>query len=58
MGGENKTKVISNSSGCAVIWLIGWLFCMGFLKLTFWKAVVGLILWPYYLGDKLSSLMN
>jgi len=32
------------------IWFAGWLFCIGFLKLAFWKAVLGLIIWPYYLG--------
>jgi hypothetical protein len=32
------------------IWFAGWLFTLGFLKLSFWKAVLGLVLWPYYLG--------
>ena len=29
---------------------IGWLFTIGFLKLTFWKGALALIVWPYYLG--------
>jgi hypothetical protein len=32
------------------IWFIAWLFTIGFLKLTFWKGVLALIVWPYYLG--------
>lgn len=36
------------------IWFIGWLFTIGFAKLTFWKAVFSLIVWPYYLGSALS----
>jgi len=28
----------------------GWLFTIGFPRLTFWKGVVALVLWPYYLG--------
>ncbi|HET9950516.1 MAG TPA: hypothetical protein VFS09_01850 [Candidatus Eisenbacteria bacterium] len=32
------------------VWFIGWLFTIGYLKLTFWKGVLALIVWPYYLG--------
>jgi hypothetical protein len=32
------------------IWLIGWLFTIGYLHLPFWKAVLALIIWPYSLG--------
>lgn len=36
------------------IWLIGWLFAIGYLKLAFWQGLLALILWPYYLGAALS----
>ena len=36
--------------GLASLSIIGWLFTIGFLKLTFWKGVLALIVWPYYLG--------
>lgn len=36
------------------VWFIGWLFTIGFLKLTFFKGLLALILWPYYIGDFLS----
>jgi len=32
------------------IWLIAWLFTIGFLSLSFWQGVLALIIWPYYLG--------
>jgi hypothetical protein len=32
------------------IWFIGWLFTVGFVGLSFWKAVLALIVWPYLLG--------
>ena len=32
------------------IWYIGWLFTVAFVKLAFWKAVLALIIWPWYLG--------
>lgn len=31
-------------------WFAGWLFTIGFLQLGFWKGVLALVLWPYYLG--------
>ncbi len=31
-------------------WFMAWLFTIAFLKLSFWKAVLALVLWPYYLG--------
>ncbi len=37
------------------VWFIGWLFTIGFLKLTFFKGLLGLILWPYYIGEFLSG---
>jgi hypothetical protein len=38
------------------IWFMGWLFTIGFLKLTFFKGLLALIIWPYYIGDFLSNL--
>jgi uncharacterized membrane protein len=58
MGDNGKSKTYKNRAGdCGIIWLIGWLFSIGFLKLAFWKAVLALILWPYYIGDILSQFI-
>ncbi len=45
--------IINNQEGffCS-LWFIGWLFTIGYLKLSFWKGVLALIIWPYYLGVK------
>ena len=32
------------------LWLAAWLFTIGFLKLSFWKGVLAILVWPYYLG--------
>ncbi len=37
-------------TGMGIVWIIGWLFTIAFAKLTFWVAVLGIVLWPYYLG--------
>ena len=33
-----------------MVWFAGWLFTIGYLKLSFWKGVLGLVVWPYFLG--------
>lgn len=38
------------------LWFAAWLFTIGFLHLTFWRSVLALVLWPYYLGLTFSSL--
>ena len=35
------------------IWFMGWLFTVGFTHPAFWKALLAIIIWPYYLGAAL-----
>lgn len=39
------------------LWIAAWLFTIGFLKLSFWQAVLAIVIWPYYLGAAFSSLV-
>lgn len=45
---EHRYTRVGSAGG--VIWFIGWLFTLAFAKLLWWQAIVGLIIWPYYLG--------
>lgn len=47
-----QNLVITHSDVFGVFWTIGWLFTIGYLKLSFWRGVLALIIWPYYLGVK------
>ena len=38
------------------MWIAAWLFTIGYLQLTFWKGVLAILIWPYYLGAALSAL--
>jgi hypothetical protein len=38
------------------LWFAGWLFTIGYLHLAFWRAVLAVVLWPYYLGVAISAL--
>jgi len=31
-------------------WFAGWLFTIAFSNLIWWKAILGIIIWPYFLG--------
>jgi uncharacterized membrane protein len=41
---------IENHTFTGGVWFSGWLFTIGFLQLTFWKGVLAIVLWPYFLG--------
>ena len=51
-------KHITIEHGCfGAVWVIGWFFSIGFLKLSFWEGVFAVIIWPYYIGKALSPLI-
>jgi len=53
---SEKTKVSVDVMG--PLWIIGWFFTLGFLQLSFWKGVLAILLWPYYLGDYFSKFVS
>lgn len=46
----NKPIKIEQHSGLGLAWFIGWLFSIGFLKMGFFKGLLALFVWPYFLG--------
>lgn len=38
------------------LWLAAWLFTIGYLHLTFWRGVLAIVTWPYYIGLHFSPL--
>ena len=52
MGNEMtfKTRAPSYSHLAGTLWFAGWLFTLGFAKLVWWKALLGLVVWPYFLA--------
>ena len=49
-------QIITQQNGLGTLWIIGWLFTIGYLKLSFWKGVLAFIIWPYYIGISLSKI--
>lgn len=56
MADETRIKVRTEGAGlCGTVWAIGWLFTIGYLHLPVGKAILGIVLWPYYIGVALRS---
>lgn len=46
----SRDKGIFGGSLAGTLWFAGWLFTMAFAKLLWWQAILGIVVWPYYLG--------
>ncbi len=51
MAEETKVKVKTEACGSfGLVWLMGWLFTIGYLHLPLVKAIYAIIIWPFYIG--------
>ena len=46
----DNTVFVGGGDTLGCLWFVGWLFTIGYLRLSFGKGVLALIVWPYYLG--------
>ena len=53
-----KPVRIENHSVGGLLWVIGWFLTIGFVHLTFWKGLVAVLVWPYYFGVALSTVLH
>jgi hypothetical protein len=53
----DKIKV-ENHGFTAFSWFAGWLFTIGFLHLSFGQGVLAIVLWPYYIGVFVHTLIK
>jgi len=49
---SRKVEVVGLSGP---IWFIGWLFTIGYVHLSVGKALLAIIIWPYFLGAALTG---
>lgn len=58
-GGRSTEKISIEQHGFAgLLWLGAWLFTIGLLELGFWKGVLALLLWPYFLGSTFAGSLQ
>lgn len=57
MGDERMAERIqvNNTLSLGGLWFAGWLFTIGYLKLDFWLGLVGIIVWPYFMGSHFAA---
>jgi hypothetical protein len=50
-GADRHPRPIAVSMpGIGMLWFAAWLFTIGVAQLSFWKAVLALVIWPYFIG--------
>jgi hypothetical protein len=50
MSDDHKHWNHTASSLAGTIWFIGWLFTIAYAKLIWWQIIVGVVIWPYFMG--------
>jgi hypothetical protein len=52
MAAEGKSRHGRGEAGglAGGFWFAGWLFTIAFAKLVWWKAILAIVIWGYYLG--------
>jgi hypothetical protein len=52
MAGEGKRVSCAGGVGGA-FWFAGWLFTITYAQLVWWKIILGIVVWPLFLGEVL-----
>lgn len=56
---DKKEKTGFQLHSCVgFLWFGGWLFTIGYLHLSFWKGVLAILLWAYFLGAHFGSMAH
>jgi hypothetical protein len=55
---EKKGRKMNKAQGgfMGAFWFAGWLFTIGFASLAWWKIILGIVIWPWYLGNHLVAI--
>lgn len=53
----DKIKIDQHGS-VGMLWIIGWIFSIGLFHLSFWRAILALLIWPYHIGVLVSTLVH
>jgi hypothetical protein len=51
----DRIRIVDHGVG-GMAWLTGWMFTIGYLKLSFWPGALALLIWPYHIGVAVAAL--
>jgi hypothetical protein len=52
---ENRGRGGQAAAGLGgAFWFAGWLFTISFAHLVWWKIILGIVVWPFFLGQSLG----
>ena len=52
---RNDGVKIENRVDLGIFWMMGWMFSIGFLKLSVKQGLIALIIWPYFIGQHFAN---
>ena len=47
---RERKRGVPPAAGAGAFWFMGWLFTIAFANLIWWKIILGIVVWPYFLG--------
>ena len=48
---DNGKKGGAAAGFAGAFWFAGWLFTWAFANLVWWMVILGIVIWPFYLGQ-------
>jgi hypothetical protein len=54
----SRTITINANAAVTLPWFTLWIFTIAFAHLSFGQGVLGLLIWPYYLGDAVATMVG
>ncbi len=52
----SKQLTVTANAAVTFPWFTLWIFTIAFAHLSFGQGVLGLLIWPYYLGDAIAKV--
>jgi hypothetical protein len=53
--GKHMHRGAYGGAAGGAFWFAGWLFTISFANLVWWKIILGIVVWPLFLGWKLAG---
>jgi hypothetical protein len=53
---KGRNKSMKGAGFAGALWFAGWLFTIGFVHLVWWKIILGIVVWPWFLGNHMVSI--